>query len=48
MTLTPAVGGPLELTLLTPEDCHVEGANPLTLTVAERHEVRFAFNVRCA
>lgn len=48
MRLTPAVGGPLELTLLTPEDCHVEGANPLTLTVAERHEIRVAFSVRCA
>lgn len=48
LTLTPATNGPLELTLLTPEDCQVVGSNPVTLRVAARQEVRLAFDVRCA
>ena len=39
--------GPLELTLLTPEDCWVLGSNPRTLTVAAGQEVGLAFDVRC-
>lgn len=48
LTLTPVADGPLELTLLTPEVCHVVGPNPRTLAVTAGQEVRSAFDVRCA
>ena len=47
LTVKPAVDGPLELTLLTPESCRVVGSNPRTLTATAGQEVRSAFDVRC-
>jgi hypothetical protein len=47
LTVNPAVDGPLELTLLTPEGCRVVGSNPRTLNVVAGQEVRSAFDVRC-
>lgn len=48
LTVKATVDGPLELTLLTPEECRVVGSNPRTLTVTAGQEVRSAFDVRCA
>jgi hypothetical protein len=48
LTLEPAVDGPLELTLLTPEGCRVVGPNPRTLTAIAGQEIRSAFDVHCA
>ena len=48
LTVKPAVDGPLELTLLTPEGCRVVGSNPRTLTATAGQEVRSAFDVRCS
>ncbi|MGZ8391587.1 MAG: hypothetical protein ACXWWK_01970 [Gemmatimonadales bacterium] len=47
LTVTAATDGPLELTLLMPEDCRVVGSNPRMLTVTAGREVRSAFGVRC-
>jgi hypothetical protein len=46
--LTQVAGGELELTLLLPDRCRVDGPNPRTLTVHAGREIRLAFDVHCA
>jgi hypothetical protein len=47
LSLKSFTDGPLELTLLHPEGCHVAGANPRTFSVAAGEEVEVDFDVRC-
>jgi hypothetical protein len=47
VTLSALADGPLELTLVTPEGCQVDGANPRTVTVASGEPVRANFKVAC-
>jgi hypothetical protein len=47
LTVGALADGPLELTLLPPAGCQVEGANPRTMTVAAGETVRVDFNVQC-
>ena len=46
-TFRSGSAGPLELTLLTPQQCQVSPPNPRTLTVAADHTVSVAFDVHC-
>ena len=48
LTLSPGVDGALELNLLAPAGCQVQGANPRTVVVAMGGETRLVFDVRCS
>lgn len=48
LTLTSLTDGPLELTLLAPDGCRVNGPNPRTVNASAGEEIRVAFDVRCS
>lgn len=47
VTVSALADGPLELTLLPPAGCRVEGANPRTMMVEAGEPLRVSFSVQC-
>jgi hypothetical protein len=47
LSLPGAMTGPVELTLLVPEDCQVSDPNPRVVSVSTGESVNAAFDVNC-